>query len=380
MNRDVAMVISNACAPDRRVLREAVALGSNGHRVTVIAWDREGSHPDREEVDGVKIERISVRSSYGTGLHRLASWPSFAWRALRRLRSHAWDAVHCHDLDVLPIGCLYTRGRAVPLVFDAHESYPDLVAPRLPRWSISLLRLMERHLVRRVEGVVTVGERLAAHYRAWAERVTVVRNCQLETSQTHCPAELHALFNSLEVDLLLCYIGGFTRGRVILPLLESVRSDGGVGMILVGSGPQKEAILEMADGCTRIAYLGPRVPRDQVVPIMRDADVVYYGLDAAYPNNRFSSPNALYGALQAGRPILTTDVGEIADIVQAEGCGIVLSNTDSRTFSAALDRLKSAAHRRRMSLNARRAYETTYNWDVSRANLLQLYRDLWEAR
>ena len=49
------------------------------------------------------------------------------------------------------------------------------------------------------------------------------------------------------------------------------------------------------------------------------ADVVYYGFDPENPNARFSAPNKLYEALAAGRPLITGDFGEIADVVQGGG-------------------------------------------------------------
>ena len=40
----VAMVVTNACAPDPRVLRHAVWMQEAGYRVTVHAFDREENH------------------------------------------------------------------------------------------------------------------------------------------------------------------------------------------------------------------------------------------------------------------------------------------------------------------------------------------------
>jgi glycosyltransferase involved in cell wall biosynthesis len=123
--------------------------------------------------------------------------------------------------------------------------------------------------------------------------------------------------------------------------------------------------------------LGRRVPPDQVVNIMRSCDVVYYGLRPDFPNNRFSAPNALYSALEAGRPLLTTDVGEIARVVRDEGCGILLAAPTAEAVSAGLARLRVPQVREAMAENARRAAETRYNWAAAEAELLQLYRQLW---
>jgi glycosyltransferase involved in cell wall biosynthesis len=286
----VVMLVSNACAPDRRVLREAQALAARGHYVKVIAWDREGTYPARETVTSVEIERVAVPSAYGSGLKRLRQWPAFVREAYARVREAEWHAVHCHDLDTLPIGYVCARRYGLPLIFDAHESFPDLAAPRLPGWSVALLRLLESALIRRVDALITVGDLLAGHYRRWARRVVV--------------------------QLVACYIGGFTMGRVILPLVDAVKANPLFGLVLVGDGPQLHTVLQAAEGIDRIAYLGPRVPPARVVDIMRAADVVYYGLRSDFPNNRFSSPNTLYAALAAGRPLVTTDVGEISHVVR----------------------------------------------------------------
>jgi glycosyltransferase involved in cell wall biosynthesis len=377
VSRHVAMLVSNACAPDRRVLREAQALVAQGHRVVILAWDREGRHPPRETMAGVPIERIGVASAYGAGLRRLGQWPAFARQAFARLRQGAWDAVHCHDLDTLPIGYAYTLRRRVPLIFDAHESYPDLAAPRLPGWAVAGLRILERFLVQRADALITVGDLLAEHYRRWARRVVVVRNCQPSASGPSDPAAYRVAWGLKGVDLVACHIGGFTHGRVILPLIEAVKAEPWLGLVLVGDGPQAPSLMAAAEGVDRIVYLGKRVPPDQVVGIMQAADVVYYGLRSDFPNNHFSSPNALYSALEAGRPLITTDVGEISQVVQAEGCGIVLAEPTAQTIGKALARLRAPEVRAAMSRNARQAAEARYNWPAAGAELLALYRELW---
>jgi glycosyltransferase involved in cell wall biosynthesis len=377
MSRRIAMLVSNACAPDRRVLREAGALVARGHGVTVLAWDRERRYPPQEEMSGVKIERIGVESVYGAGLRRLRQWPAFARQASACLRQCAWDAVHCHDLDTWPIGYAFARRRHIPLLLDAHESYPDLLAPHLPGPAVSVLRMMDRFLVRRADALITVGELLGDHYRRWAQRVVVVRNCPPAVVKASGSGPLRQKWGLEDVDLVLCYIGGFTHGRVILPLIEAVKADRALGLVLVGDGPQAASLLAAAHGVDRIVYLGQRVAPDQVVTIMRAADVVFYGLRADFPNNRFSSPNALYSALVAGCPLLTTGVGEIARVVQEEACGVILEGPTQEAIAAGLAQLRPPETRAVMAQKAQLAASTKYGWAAAETALLDLYRDLW---
>jgi glycosyltransferase involved in cell wall biosynthesis len=247
----------------------------------------------------------------------------------------------------------------------------------VPGWAVAVARWLERFLVRRVDALVTVGELLAEHYRHWARRVVVVRNCQPAGPVASDVAGLRSRWGLDDQALLVCYIGGFTRGRVIVPLIEAVRADPAVGLVLVGDGPQAQAILDAIGDSGRIVFLGPRVPPEQVVEIMRAADVVYYGLRADFPNNRFSSPNALYSALAAGRPLLTTDVGEISQVVRDEGCGLVLPDPSAVAIGRALTELQAPDVRAAMAGRARRAGEAEYNWRAAEEALLDLYRGLW---
>ena len=58
------------------------------------------------------------------------------------------------------------------------------------------------------------------------------------------------------------------------------------------------------------------------------------------PNARFSAPNKLYEALAAGRPLITGDFGEIADVVREAECGIVLPVYSAEEIRKALAAMK----------------------------------------
>jgi glycosyltransferase involved in cell wall biosynthesis len=84
----------------------------------------------------------------------------------------------------------------------------------------------------------------------------------------------------------------------------------------------------------------------------------------------------LYSALEAGRPLVTTDVGEISQVVRAKDCGIILRAPIVEDILMAFEQLRDRDVRERMGRNARRAAETQYNWPAAEAELLNLYRTL----
>jgi len=122
-------------------------------------------------------------------------------------------------------------------------------------------------------------------------------------------------------------------------------------------------------------YLG-QVPLADVPQYVVLSDVVYYGLNASSPNNQFSAPNALFAALAAGKAVLTTSVGEIAQIVREEDCGTILDTPSVQAIENTLGRLENRALLHQCKQNAMRAGRTKYNWDSVRRVLLSVYKEL----
>ena len=109
---------------------------------------------------------------------------------LRRGWKASFDIVHCHDLDTLPLGFILGKLRRKPIVYDAHESFPDMltgsVNPVILRW----LFLLEDWLIRRIDLLVTVGEKLRRHFeRRGARHSAVVGNWKRIEEYT-LPAEV----------------------------------------------------------------------------------------------------------------------------------------------------------------------------------------------
>jgi len=371
----VVMLLSNPFRPDPRVRREARSLVQAGYNVTVVCWDRQGELVAREEIDGVEIRRMAIPSRYSAGSRQMFYLPRF-WRcALQELYVLRPSIVHCHDLDTTPAGYWYARRHHVPWIFDAHECYPEQIGPQVNRVIYYALLILERYMTRRATHVITVGELLAQRFRSMGGQVSVVGNYQhLEPlgAQHHI---LRADLGLRPSEFVVSYIGGFTRARAILPLIQATEHFSDVTVLLLGDGPQRGAIESQLPSHPHVRYLG-HVPQDQVPDYTAMADVIYYGLDIHDGNSRYSSPNALFHALVAGKPVLTTNVGEIADIVREEQCGVVVELPTPVLLAQAMRQLSDPDIRGPLAANAYRAARSRYNWAVAEATLLNVYQGI----
>jgi len=378
MSVSVAMLLSNSFRPDPRVYKEARSLAQAGYKVTIICWDRQAELPAHEQMDGFEIRRIAIRSAYKAGSRQIFHLPRFWQSALRELRRLQPDIVHCHDLETTPAGYWYARARHIPWILDAHECYPEQTRMHTNVIIYFLLLWLERFMTRRATQVITVGHLLAQRFRSMGGRVSVVGNYQPLTTQKSGSVVSRADLGLRADDFVVAYIGSFIPSRVIVPLMQATQYCPEAQVLLLGDGPQRSAIEAELLKYPRVRYLG-QVPQERVPDYTSLADVIYYGLSAEDRNNHYSCPNALFNALAAGKPLITTNVGEIAHIVQEKQCGVVVEEPTPVILSEAMKKLLDSSIRDRKAENARRAAREEYNWQAAEKILLAEYQRIHET-
>ena len=372
------MLLDNAFLPDPRVANEARSLVRAGYRVTILAWDREGTHPAVEWWQGVRVERFGPRSRHRRGSAQAVFLVGFWWNAFWRLLGSRVDAIHCHDFDTLPAGYAAAAVKGCRLVYDAHESYADMLGANVTPWIKRLIEGAERSLCRRADAVVTVGELLAADLRRrGARRTWVVGNWKSPEEFRFDPAVVAERRRELapEGALVVGYVGWLNADRGLAPLLEAVASQDDVALVIGGDGPLAGHVREAAARCPRIRTLG-FVDPVQVPLYTAVADVIYYGLDTSNPNARYSAPNKLFEALAAGKAIVCNDCGELGRIVREEGCGLVVSELTAAALSDALRALARPGRLAECQARALRAGRERYTWAEAERTLLGLYQSL----
>ncbi|MBN1920602.1 MAG: glycosyltransferase family 4 protein [Anaerolineae bacterium] len=120
----------------------------------------------------------------------------------------------------------------------------------------------------------------------------------------------------------------------------------------------------------RLLQCFEQVPFDEVVRWLR---VSHIGLSLVLPvdmAHSLAAPQKLYEYLAAGLPVVGADVSTIRGVLINHECGIVVEPTSSVAIADAIVRLaQNADLRLRMGQNARRAAETTFNWESQEARL-----------
>ena len=361
----VLMLLTNCYDPDPRVRQEALALLKIGCQVRILAWDRDLKTQPKECVEGVEVERVFLGSKHGRGNLQtfFYAWlyVKMFWRAVRT----PFDVIHCHDLDTLPIGFILGKLKRKPIVYDAHESFTDMLEGSVHPWLRRALVALEKFLIRRINLLITVGEKLRRHFEERGSRHSVVvGNWKGLEEFSRTDAENRDIRKRLGIPegaFVATCITQLLKDRKIEELLDAVDSLADWYVIIGGKGVLEGLVRQRAANNPRIIFVGYAGGRD-IASYTCTADVIYYGFDPANPNARFSAPNKLFEALAAGKPLITGDFGEIADVVRSASCGFVLPEYSAEAIRDALALLNESNLRDTVAQNARRFGKATMNW------------------
>ena len=107
-----------------------------------------------------------------------------------------------------------------------------------------------------------------------------------------------------------------------------------------------------------------------------DLPNVYAAVDiVALTSRNEGTPVALIEAMAAGRPVVATDVGGVADVVEHGTSGLLVPSGDMRALADALARLAGdASERHRLGQNGRAHALARYRADRLADDLDRLYR------
>lgn len=203
----------------------------------------------------------------------------------------------------------------------------------------------------------------AAYYRVPAERVRVVRR-GIEIPDPLNAAAMRERLRQLAVAgpeaRLLCHVGGFTREKNHLGLLDAfaqIRARcADVHLLLFGDGPLRGAIQARATAAglgESVHFLGYR---DEARDLMAGADVMLLSSDIE------GIPGVVLEAAARRVPAVCTDVGAVGEFVEDGQTGMLVPPGDMAALAnGAIRLLEDRALQRQLGENAYRRVREEYD-------------------
>lgn len=370
------MLLTNRFDPDPRVHQEAKSLVKNGYSVTIFCWDRDFKTNMEEYIDDIRVKRIYVRSQHGRGSLQIFFLFLFWCKAFFKLIFSEFDVFHCHDFDTLPLGFLLGKIKNKIIVYDAHESYADMLI-NVNGFIKKFIVTAENYIVRRIRLLITVGNILKKEFiKRGAKNVCVAGNWKNLNDFYFPDSFLEQEKEKLRIPrnkIIVSFIGWFGYERKIYELIQAVKNENQIFLILGGKGPLLELVKKAAEELDNILYLG-FVDPSKISLYTCMSHIIFYGFDPLNPNSKYSAPNKLFEAIAANKPIISGDFGEIGDIIKKYKIGYITDYSED-SFKQIINDIKTDEWQMRFSKGIAEARKK-FNWDNAEKELIDSYKRL----
>jgi len=376
--RQIVMLLSNSFEPDVRVLKEARSLVQGGLLVTILCWDREKRFPPVESFEGIIVRRIRLQGRYGRGvLSMLDFFYFYAW-VVWHLCGGAINAIHCHDLDTLPVGFFIARFAGAKVIYDAHETE---YFGAFPAFAQRFLARVEQFLAKRSDRVFVTNQiqlKKFCQVRSDEESIVELKNApSLEFFPKSLP-------QSSGDKLRLGWIGYLQARAGIEQTIgifdELCARHDHLELVFVGKIHENfrakfERELAQSRYREKIKVVGA-LPYAEVKRYYERIDLSLLLYDNI-PQFRFNTPTKLYEAMAHGIPVIATGIGDVEEIISGSGCGFVVDAKDRQTTIDLLEKLIVDPQLRwEMGRRGHQAALKHYNWEIMEKRLLAAYKDI----
>lgn len=249
------------------------------------------------------------------------------------------DVFVANDLDTLPANYLVSRLRRKPLVYDSHEYFtevPELVnRPRVK----AIWTKIEMALVPKVNAAYTVCESIAEVYRnKYGVDFKVVRNLPVRAKSSNSDPMTRSHRITSDTPKIILYQGALNLGRGLEDTIKAMQFIDGAELWLAGDGDLTQNLKELAVALnleSKVKFLG-RLPLQELNEVTRKADLGISLEEDLGLNYRFALPNKLFDYIQAGVPVLVSDLPEMRRIVEDSGVGTYLEFSQRSELAEAI--------------------------------------------
>jgi glycosyltransferase involved in cell wall biosynthesis len=299
-----------------------------------------------------------------------------AWvRLARFLRRERVDVLHAHKFGSNVWGTLVGRTARVPVVL-AHEH----------TWSYQgqpLRRFLDRELIARgADRLIAVSRedrRRMIEVEGIDERRTVFIPNGIVGLPPPSGRDVRTQLGIEPASPLLGVVGTLRPQKAhgtLLRGLTPLRAEWpGVRLLIIGSGPERSALEQLAQELgvdASVRFLGDRA----------DIPDLLAALDVAVCCSDFEgSPLSVMEYMDAGLPIVATTVGGVPDLIDNEVHGLLVPPGDPDALAAAIAaQLRDRERARAMGTRARERRRTEFDIEVQVRRIEALYTELLEQR
>jgi len=368
----IIVAVSNDLTYDQRVRKVCQTLFDEGYAILLVGRLRKSSDPINRPY---KTKRLKLIFEKGALFYAMLNLRLFFYILFQKC-----DAIHSNDLDTLLACRMVAKIKRKPLIYDSHEYFlgvPEIQErPKVKKvWT-----KIERSIFPKLKHVFTVNDSIAELYeKDYGIRPEVIRNIPNKNSLP--PVKTRQKLNLPEDKKIIILQGaGINIDRGAEELLEAIAIMENTLLLIVGTGDvidKLKARALKADLKDKVIFTG-RLPYNEMMQYTQVADVGVTLDKDTNINYKFSLPNKIFDYLNAGIPVLATNLPEIKKIITGYTVGLLIDNLQPDTIKKGLETIwKENERYLTLKVNAQKA-SNELNWENDASKLVNTYRNIFE--
>ena len=320
---------NRVCGPGKTILETACRVDKSQFALSIgllmLEHESGNQYQEAAEARGIEVIPLRTRSQFSPAIIDVIAGV---------IRKHNFDIVHSHEYKSDILATLVARRCGVPIVTTAHGWITNSLKSRLYVWA-------DKQTFRFFDRVIAVSPRIRTEilkYGAREDHVELIYNAIVMDNyrpDAHQPGYLRQRYGIPEDATLIGNIGRLSPEKGQVEFLQAAKNllaerPEGLYFVLVGEGPDHARLGQFVkdNGMeARVFFTGHE---SDVRPVYRDIDIL------ALTSYTEGFPNVVLEALCMEIPVLATDVGGVASIVDDRKTGILIPAHDASAVSGGL--------------------------------------------
>jgi colanic acid biosynthesis glycosyl transferase WcaI len=330
----------------------------------------------REEIDGIPVRRTWIYAGTGKSAHiRLANYLSFTFTALLAALAGPRPNVMFVESQPLSLGfvaVLMKWLRGVPYIYNVPDLQVD-VARQLgfmrSERVLHLALMLENFFLRQSWKISTVTYQFVEHFQGRGlprDQITFLPNgADTDFLKPQAPTQVLLDRWGLHGKRVFVYVGTHAYYHGLDTLIEAatlLRDRSDIAFLMIGDGPERKRLKQMSKsrGLTNVIFgQSPYEEMDQLYSIAYASIATLRKMDVAQ-SMRLSK---VFPSLSCGVPVIYAGIGEAAELLEANGCGLVVQPEQPALLAQAVSQLASDQPLRDdMGRAGRALVEREYSW------------------
>ena len=327
--KKVILTVTNDLVLDQRVHKVSTSLTKFGYDVLLVGVKFKNSAPIKRDYKTKRIRMWFKKTVF--------FYIEYNIRLFFYLLFKKTDINYSNDTDSLLPNYFVSKLKRKPLVFDAHELFPELPEVINRPFVKKTWRKIEDFVFPKLKYCYTLSQSIADYYNElYGIDMKLVRNFPLkEVSNDNNKINV----TRTETRRILLYQGMINVGRGIEFFIDALPYIDNIVFYIVGDGylmndiKQKVKDLKVED---KVKFFG-KVPFEDLKIFSKQADLGFCFLTKEGLCHYYALPNKLADYIHSGLPLLAVDFPEISRIVKEYNVGDIITDFSPKALAQSME-------------------------------------------